>query len=151
MGDRIVPYPGTAQEYYAAHGSPGLSPQALHAYDDEMRAASQNITTAPVEIPKIMAVKNAAIRQAHDAADRTTVMEQYKTDKEAYNAAASADQASRNKIAEINATSDAQASGKALTAINTATAGSQDVVNQAQMGLQLSRAAGTPGFLSKFP
>ena len=150
VGDRIVPYPGTAQEYYAAHGSPGLSPQALHAYDDEMRAASQNITTAPVEIPKIMAVKNAAI-QAHDAADRTTVMEQYKTDKEAYNAAASADQASRNKIAEINATSDAQASGKALEAINTATAGSQDVVNQAQMGLQLSRAAGTPGFLSKFP
>src|SRR5215469_6892711 len=58
---------------------------------------------------------------------------------------------SQHKLAEINATSDAQAAGKALETINASTAGAQDVVNQAEMARQLSQAAGTPDFLSLWP
>ena len=163
--------PPTGEEY-----NPNVAPETLQAFAAKRQALDlqrQNIANLPLaKQPEavdawktadaaLTADQNNAIAAKKQAASvalntyiekqNTDIAARHKTLLDAYNTAAQGQLTSQNKISEINAQSDATAAGKALQDINTSTAGAQDVVNQGQMVMQLSKAAGTPGFLSTWP
>ena len=156
--------------------NPNLAPEQQQAFAtkaQQLQLAQQQVSTLPfAEQPKaLIEVKakqadlaaeqqNAIAAKKLAAATATTkyndtqqkdIQTRYDAATAAYNTAAQGSLTSQQKIAEINATSDAQAAGKALEAINTSTTGAQDVVNQSEMARQLSQTAGTPGFLALWP
>ena len=156
--------------------NPNLSPQTLAGFNirrQQLQLAQQQAQLLnPPDIPKALIdikakqadleaeAQNAAQAKAlsaaeklstYNAAQRKEIQTRYDNQITAYNGAATAQQASGNKIAEINAQSDAQANGKSLEDLNKATDAARDVVSQGQMALELSKAAGQPDFLTRNP
>ena len=154
--------------------NPNLAPEQQAAFNTraqalQLKQRQAETTLLPADVPKaLIDVKaeqaalaaeqqNAIAAKKLAAATATTrynegqqkdIQTRYDAAALAYNTAAQGSLTSQSKIAEINATSDAQAAGKALQDINKSTDGAQDVSNQVQMVQQLSKAAGTPGFLA---
>lgn len=83
--------------------------------------------------------------------DLAQQLEGYKTGAAAWNAANQAAIDNKLKIQQIGATSDAQASTKALEEVNESGRGAAQTLQQIEMARQLSVAAGTPNFIETHP